>query len=220
MSNNGCRFGDPCPFIPTEPTIGTFHGQQSAGHCLSSKVRKEFSFRTAHCCAPSASADSVHLFGSFWIKVIFNGRFQGQAGPPQVEASRHWRKIEMRHSRDGLGLWLPGSPFWRLLVIATIWWSINSSGKIKKHVKEERLFLKHSLCFPEPVAWQVLAASSVFRSAYSRPLRAPLGLFGAPGFTSDEDKNNANEVTIQSHMAGKKTTTPFNFTIKSRYRFK
>ena len=186
MSNNGCRFGDPCPFIPTEPTIGTFHGQQSAGHCLSSKVRKEFSLRTAHCCAPSASADSVHLFGSFWIKVIFNGRFQGQAGPPQVDVSRHWRKIEVRHSRDGLGLWLPGAPFWQFLVIArlSIWLSINSSGKIRKHVKncfQSTVSAFQSLCrdrFWQQVLWSEVRTLGL--------LRAPLGLLGAPGFTSDE----------------------------------
>jgi hypothetical protein len=34
----------------------------------------------------------------------------------------------------------------------SIWLLLISSGKIRKHVKDiERLFLKHSLCFPEPV---------------------------------------------------------------------
>jgi hypothetical protein len=87
--------------------------------------------------------------------------------------------------------------------------------------------LKKKDCFSSTVSafqslsrdrfWQQVLFSEVRTPGL---LRAPLGLFGAPGFTSDEDKNNANEVTIQSHMAGKKTTTPFNFTIKSSYRFK
>ena len=33
---------------------------------------------------PSASADSVRLFGFLDQSYNFNGRFQGQAGPPQV----------------------------------------------------------------------------------------------------------------------------------------
>ena len=40
-----------------------------------------------HCYVASASADSVHLF-DLVVKVIFNGRFQGQAGSPQVDVSR------------------------------------------------------------------------------------------------------------------------------------
>jgi hypothetical protein len=73
-------------------------------------------------------------------------------------------------------------PFWQFLVIARLsnWLSIIPSGEIMKYVKNVKiLFLKHSLCFPEPVPWQVLAASSVVRSAYSRPFGStsrPLGL--------------------------------------------
>ena len=83
----------------------------------------------------------------------------------------------MPHSRDGLGLWLPGPPFGNVLVIATlsILLSIISSGKMGKHVKA---------CFSSTVsAFQslVLAASSVVRSVLyacwkhstSRPFGSP-----------------------------------------------
>ena len=103
MSNNGYWFGDPRPFIPTS-AIGALHGQQSAVLCLSSKCGKDF---------PQKSLVFALLRGcaDLEIKVVFNGRFQGQAGPSQIDVSRHWRKIEMRHSKDGFGLPLPGAPF-------------------------------------------------------------------------------------------------------------
>ena len=44
----------------------------------------------------------------------------------------------------------------------------------------KNMFPKHSLCFPEPVSWQVLAASSVVRSAYSRPFASTSRLFESP----------------------------------------
>ena len=48
------------------------------------------SLRTARfliSCAPSASAGSVHLL-DLEIKTVFNVRFHGQAGPPQVHVSK------------------------------------------------------------------------------------------------------------------------------------
>ena len=91
--------------------------------------------------------------------------------------SRHWSKIEARHCRDGLGLW--AGPFWQVLVIA--WFSVNSSGNLVKSGNTwNKLFPKHSLCFPEPVSWQVLVASSAVRSGYSRRFASISRLFGSP----------------------------------------
>ena len=75
-------------------------------------------------------------------------------------------------------------PFWQFLVIArlTIWLSINSSGKIRKHVKN---------CFQSTVSASRACVVTGFCSKFRGQVRtlgllpAPLGLLGAPGFTSD-----------------------------------
>ena len=71
----------------------------------------------------------------------------------------------------------------------------------------ERLVLKHSLCFPEPVSRQVLAASSVVRSAYSKPFGSASKSFGIPLVLLRRILNNAYEVTIQSQVAAKNNNT-------------
>ena len=85
---NGCCFADTCPIISTEPTIRALQGQQSAVHCLSSRCGGNFPQNSLvfALLRALASADSVHLFRSFDPN-IFNGRFQSQAGPPQVHVS-------------------------------------------------------------------------------------------------------------------------------------
>ena len=103
---------------------------------LGFKVQKEFpsELRTAWFCTVACLLLLRILFISLdlQIEVLFNGRFQGQAGPPQVDVSRHWhwRKSEVRHSKDGLGLRLPGAPF------GNFWVSLGTGidFAIEKHV--------------------------------------------------------------------------------------
>ena len=122
------------------------------------KVRKEFPSEQLGSCSVVRLLLLQILFISLGLEIrtVFNFRFQGQAGPPQVHVSTPLQ--------GWIGSLAARGPFWQFLVIArlSIWSSINSSGKIRKHVK---YFLKHSLCFPEPVSWQVLEASSEVRSA-------------------------------------------------------
>ena len=111
------------------------------------KMRKEFPSEQLGFHAPSASADSVRLFGSSdqnyirwqvsrpgWAtQAHASTPFEGWVGPPAAR-----------------------SPFWQFLVIGrfSIRLSINSSGKIRKTY--QILFLKHSLCFPDP-SWACIA---------------------------------------------------------------
>ena len=106
MPNNGYWFGGPFPFIPTV-AIGALHSQQSAVHCLSSKCGRT-SLRTAwfwYRCAASASAGSVHLFGS--LKKLSYDSFQGQAGPRQENISRLDAKLKC--ATPGMD-WVSGCP--------------------------------------------------------------------------------------------------------------
>ena len=80
---------------------------------------------------------------------------------------------------------LAAQPVMAILVIASLSIRLSKnllvkSGNVWKIVSQAQSLLSRA------VSWQVLAASSVVRSAYSRPLGAPLGLLRAPGFTSDE----------------------------------
>ena len=112
------------------------------------------------------------------IKAVFNVRFQGQAGPPQVHVSTPLQ--------GWIGSLAARGPFWQFLVIArlSIWLSINSSGKIRKHVKD---------CFSSTVSafqnlrrdrfWQQVLWSEVRAldlGTSSRPFGAAIGLLGAP----------------------------------------
>ena len=110
------------PCTTTESTIWLLHVRQSAVHCSSSKCGRYegISLRTAwflHCsCSPARLLLLQILFIPLGleIKTVFNVRFQGQAGPPQVQFQSR--------SKDGLGL---RGPFWQFLVIArlSIWLS-------------------------------------------------------------------------------------------------
>ena len=135
--------------------------------------------------APSASADSVRLFGS-WDQTVFNVRL-----PPQVHVSTPLQ--------GWIGSLAARGPSWQFLVIArlSVCLSINSSGKIRKHVKD---------CFSSTVSafqnlrpdrfWLQVLWSEVRTldlGASSRPFGAAIGLLGAPAgllgatwFTPDE----------------------------------
>ena len=86
MSSNGCWFGDISPFISTESTIRALEGQQSAVHCLSSKCGRNFP-QNSLVLARFLLLQILFISLDLQIKTIFTGRFQGQAGPPQVHAS-------------------------------------------------------------------------------------------------------------------------------------
>ena len=170
-------------------TIGALHGHLRTAWFL-------------HCCAPS-SADSVHFTGSLdqsYLLVGFKARLDHATGMDWVSARG------------------PFSQFW---VIATlsIWLSIISSGKIRKHVQDffsSTVSAFQSLCLDR--FWQQVLWSEV----------RTLGFMGAPlgqAFWEPLGSHPANTKTM--HMRSlynpkwlRKTTTPFNFTIKSRYRFK
>ena len=115
MSNNGCWFVDPFPLISIS-TKEALHGQQSAVHCLSSMCGGN-SLRKAwflHCCAFCiCKFDHLSTVG-----------FKARLG---------WRKIEMRHSRDGLGpgLWLPRGPLSKFGLSLRYWLGYRSFHLVK-----------------------------------------------------------------------------------------
>ena len=120
------------PCISTESTIWALHGQQSAIHCSSSKCGRSFP-QNSLVLALLRAFCLCRFCSSLWIlksKLYSMFGFKARLGHPKY--------MFQRHSRDGLGLWLPGAPFWQFLVIArlSIWLSINSSGRIRKHAKD------------------------------------------------------------------------------------
>ena len=144
------------------------------------KVRKEFPSEQLGSCSLARLLLLQILFISLdlEIKTVFNVRFQGQAGPPQVHVSTPLQ--------GWIGSLAARGPFWQFLVIArlSIWLSINSSGKIRKHVKD---------CFSSTVSafqnlrrdrfWQQVLWSEVRAldlGTSSRPFGAAIGLLGAP----------------------------------------
>ena len=147
------------------------------------KVRKEFPSEQLGSCSLARLLLLQILFISLdlEIKLFPMFGFNARLGHPKY--------MFQRHSRDGLGLWLPGAPFgnfWLQHVIArfSIWLSINSSGKIRKHVKD---------CFSSTVSafqnlrrdrfWQQVLWSEVRAldlGTSSRPFGAAIGLLGAP----------------------------------------
>ena len=142
------------------------------------KVRKEFPSEQLGSCSLARLLLLQILFISLdlEIKTVFNVRFQGQAGPPQVHVSTPLQ--------GWIGSLAARGPFWQFLAIArlSIWLSINSSGKIRKHVKE---------CFSSTVSafqnqrrdrfWQqVLWSKCVLLGTSPRPFGAAIGLLGAP----------------------------------------
>ena len=148
-----------------------------------------------------------------------------------------------RHSRDGLGLWLPGAPFgnfWLSHVIArlSIWLSINSSGKIRKHVKDgfsSTVSPFQNLCrdrFWQQVLWSEVSALDLLGRAPG--LLEQLSAFWEhlQAFWEPVDSHLTTTKTVHTRLyyvipngceKRKKTTTTttaFNFTIKSRYRYR
>ena len=159
------------------------------------KARREFPSEQLGSCSVARLLLLQILFISLEleIKTVFNVRFKARLGYPKY--------MLQRHSRDGLGLWLPGGPFGNFSLslgyqFGCRWICLVKSGNMWKIV------LKHSLCFREPVSWQVLAASLwsevraldlLGRALGSRPFGAAIGLLGAPAglleatwFTPDE----------------------------------
>ena len=112
------------------------------------KVRKEFPSEQLGSCSLARLLLLQILFISLdlEIKTVFNVRFQRQAGPPQVHVS-----TPLQGWIGSLAAW---GPFWQFLVITRL--SINSSGKIRKHVKD---------CFSSTVS----AFQNLRRDRFSRP---------------------------------------------------
>ena len=130
MSNNGCWFGDPFPLISTESTIGTLHGQQSAVDCLSSKCGRNFpqnslvfALLRAFCFWRFCSCLWI-CRSKLYSMVGFKARLDHSK---YIDVSRQWRKVEARHYRDGLGLWLPGAPF------GNVWLSLRYRCGCENH---------------------------------------------------------------------------------------
>ena len=120
-------------------------------------ISRSVSARFLHCCAPSA-AGSIRLLGS--IKVVLSNYVGFKARLDHPKTMLQDIAAKLKCSRDGLGLWLPWAPSGNFgcryhidLVIDTFIYSKMSNIW--------KLFLEHSLCFPQRVSWQVLAASSV-----------------------------------------------------------
>ena len=171
------------PCISTESTIWALHGQQSAVHCSSSKCGRNFP-QNSLVLALLRAFCFCRFCSSLWIlrsKLYSMLGFKARLGHPKY--------MFQRHSRDGLGLWLPGAPFgnfWLSHVIArlSIWLSINSSGKIRKHVKDclsSTISAFQNLCrdrFWQQVLWSEVRALDLGTS--SRPFGAAIGLLGAP----------------------------------------
>ena len=109
------------------------------------KVRKEFPSEQFGFCSVARLLLLQILFIplDLEIKNIFNGRFQGQAGPPPVHVSTPLK--------GWIGFLAAWGPLWQFLVIArlSIWLYIISSGTTMPQIISR---LQHSLCFPEPVS--------------------------------------------------------------------
>ena len=86
ISSNGYWFGDIYLFISLESTIRALECQQSAVHCLSSKYGRNLP-QNSLVLARFLLLEILFISLDLQIKTIFTGRFQGQAGPPQVYAS-------------------------------------------------------------------------------------------------------------------------------------
>ena len=144
------------------------------------KVQKEIPSEQLGSCSLARLLLLQILFISLFleIKAVFNVRFQGQAGPPQVHVSTPLH--------GWIGSLAARGPFWQFLLIArlSIWLSIIRLVKSRKHVKD---------CFSSTVSafqnlrrdrfWQQI----VVRSACSIGLLgAPASLLGATWFTPDE----------------------------------
>ena len=121
------------PCISTESTIWALHGQQSAVHCSSSKYARNFP-QNSLVLALLRALCFCRFCSSLWIlrsKLYSMLVFKARLGHPKY--------MFQRHSRDGLGLWL-GCPGPLLAIFGyrrlLMWLSINSSGKIRKHVKD------------------------------------------------------------------------------------
>ena len=96
------------------------------------KVQNEFPSEQLGSCSVARFLLLQILFVSLHleIKTEFNVRFQGQAGPPQVNVStllQGW-----------IGSLAARGPFWQFLVVARLSSSLstNSSGKLRKHLKD------------------------------------------------------------------------------------
>ena len=150
------------PFISTESTIWALHGQQSAVHCSSSKCGRNFpqnslvlALLRAFCFCRFCS--SVWILRSRLSSIL---GFKARLGHPKY--------MFQRHSRDGLGLWLPG-PLLVIFARLSIGCSINSSCKIRTYVKD---------CFSSTVsAFQNLCRDRFWQQVLRSEVRA-LDLLG------------------------------------------
>ena len=133
------------PCIPTESTIWTLHGQQSAVHCSSSKCGRNLpqnslvlALLRAFCFCRFCSF--LWILGSKLYSTLGPVRFQGQAGPPQVHVSTPLQ--------GWIGSLAARGPFWQFLAITrlSIGLSINSSGKIRKQVVSQAQSLLSRTC--------------------------------------------------------------------------
>ena len=135
------------------------------------EVRKEFPSEQLGSCSVAHLLLLQILFISLdlEIKTVFNVG----VSRPKLD---HPEYMFQRHSRDGSSLWLPGAPFGKFWVIAriSIWLSINSSGKIRKHVKD--CFSSTGSAFRQQVLWLEVRALDLLRRALG--LLEQLSAFG------------------------------------------